>query len=81
MRDYLKFYINGEWVDPIQPKTLDVINPADETVAGRISIGSAADVDVAAQAARPAVATWSLTPPAPVSYKQMTRPTTADRCR
>ena len=48
MRDYLKFYIDGEWVDPIQPKTLDVINPADETVAGRISIGSAADVDVAA---------------------------------
>lgn len=61
MRDYLKFYIDGEWVDPIQPKTLDVINPADETVAGRISIGSAADVDVAAKAARKAFATWSLT--------------------
>ena len=61
MRDYLKFYIDGAWVDPIQPKTLDVINPATEGVAGRISIGTAADVDVAAKAARKAFATWSLT--------------------
>ena len=22
MRDYLKFYINGEWVDPVTPRTL-----------------------------------------------------------
>ncbi|MCU0966940.1 MAG: hypothetical protein MUF08_18265 [Burkholderiaceae bacterium] len=42
MRDYLKFYINGAWVDPVTPKTLDVINPATEGVAGRISMGSAA---------------------------------------
>ena len=61
MRDYLKFYIDGAWVDPIAPKTLDVINPANEEVAGRISMGSAADVDVAAKAARKAFATFSLT--------------------
>ena len=52
MREYLKFYINGEWVDPVTPKTLDVINPANEQVAGHISMGSAADVDKAAKAAR-----------------------------
>ena len=45
MRDYLKFYIDGAWVDPVTPKSLDVINPATEAVAGRISMGSAADVD------------------------------------
>lgn len=58
MRDYLQFYIGGQWVDPTTPKTLDVINPATEAVAGRISIGSAADVDKAVAAARKAFDTW-----------------------
>jgi aldehyde dehydrogenase (NAD+) len=61
MRDYLKFYIDGAWVDPATPKTLDVINPATEGVAGRISLGSAADVDRAVQAARKAFVTFSQT--------------------
>lgn len=54
MRIYDKFYINGQWVDPVTPKSLDVINPATEQVCARISIGSAADVDKAAIAARTA---------------------------
>jgi aldehyde dehydrogenase (NAD+) len=61
MREYLQFYIDGRWVDPVTPKTLDVINPATETVAGRISAGSAADVDKAVAAARRAFATYSQT--------------------
>ena len=61
MRDYLKFYIDGVWVDPATPKTLDVINPATEGVAGRISLGSAVDVDRAVKAARKAFATFSQT--------------------
>jgi aldehyde dehydrogenase (NAD+) len=61
MRDYLKFYIDGAWVDPVTPKTLDVINPATEGVAGRISLGSAVDVDRAVKAARKAFATFSQT--------------------
>ena len=61
MRDYLKFYINGAWVDPATPKQLDVINPATEAVAGRISMGSAADVDAAVRAARAAFASYSQT--------------------
>ena len=52
MQDRLKFYIDGQWVDPVQPKTLDVINPATEEPIGRISLGSAADVDRAVKAAR-----------------------------
>jgi aldehyde dehydrogenase (NAD+) len=61
MREYLKFYIGGEWVAPVELKTLDVINPATEKVAGKIALGSAADVDKAVKAARRAFAGWSLT--------------------
>jgi aldehyde dehydrogenase (NAD+) len=61
MREYLKFYIGGQWVDPAELKTLDVINPATEQVSGKIALGSAADVDRAVKAARKAFATWSLT--------------------
>ncbi len=61
MADHLKFYVDGAWVDPATPKTLDVINPATEAVAGRISLGSAADVDRAARAARTAFESWSRT--------------------
>ena len=58
MREYLKFYIDGQFVDPITPKTAEVINPATEAVSGTISLGSPADVDKAVAAARRAFATW-----------------------
>ena len=61
MREYLKFYIDGQWVDPVTPKTMDVINPANEEVAGHISAGSAADVDKAVAAAKKAFVTFSQT--------------------
>ena len=61
MREDLKFYIGGRWVDPVEPKTADVINPATEEVSGRISVGSAADVDKAVAAARKAFPAWSQT--------------------
>jgi aldehyde dehydrogenase (NAD+) len=57
----MKFYIDGQWVDPVTPKSLDVINPATEAVAGHISAGSAADVDKAVKAARKAFETYSQT--------------------
>jgi aldehyde dehydrogenase (NAD+) len=61
MREYLKFYIDGQWVDPIEPKSLDVDNPTTEQVSGKIALGTAADVDKAVKAARKAFATWSQT--------------------
>ena len=61
MRDYTKFYINGAWVEPTGTKQLDVINPANEEVCGRISLGEAADVDHAVAAARAAFAGFSQT--------------------
>ncbi len=61
MREYTRFYIDGEWVQPAEMKTLDVINPATEQVCGRIALGGAADVDRAAKAARKAFKSWSRT--------------------
>ena len=46
MKTYEQFYINGEWVDPVEElNTCEVLNPANEEVIGRIAMGSAADVD------------------------------------
>ena len=59
MREYLKFYIGGQWIDPAQLKTMDVVNPATEEVCGKVAVGSAADVDAAVAAARGAFASWS----------------------
>ena len=62
MRDFLQFYIDGRWVDPaggVRP--FDVINPADESVAGRIAMGAAEDVDLAVRAARRAFAAYGRT--------------------
>ncbi|MCB1677182.1 MAG: aldehyde dehydrogenase family protein [Halioglobus sp.] len=59
MRDYRKFYIDGQWVAPAQPAELQVINPATDEPAGVISLGSAADVDAAVAAARRAFQGWS----------------------
>ncbi|MBV8684980.1 MAG: aldehyde dehydrogenase family protein [Caulobacteraceae bacterium] len=61
MRDSMKFYIDGQWVDPVTPKSMDVINPATEEVCGHISAGSAADVDKAVAAAKKAFETFSQT--------------------
>jgi aldehyde dehydrogenase (NAD+) len=61
MREMLQFYIDGKWVDPVTPNKLDVINPATEEVCGHISIGSAADVDLAVSAAKRAFEQYSQT--------------------
>ena len=61
MREYLKFYIDGQWVAPVTPRSAEVINPATEAVSGTISLGSPADVDKAVAAARRAFATWGET--------------------
>jgi aldehyde dehydrogenase (NAD+) len=54
MVERLKFYIDGEWRDPAQPKVVAVINPATEEKLYDIAAGSAADVDRAVAAARAA---------------------------
>ncbi|MCB1856425.1 MAG: aldehyde dehydrogenase family protein [Halieaceae bacterium] len=61
MREYKQFYINGQWVDPVEPNTCDVINPATEEVCAQISLGSEADVNAAVAAAKAAFASYSRT--------------------
>jgi aldehyde dehydrogenase (NAD+) len=62
--DNRQFYIDGAWVNPIEAKEFKVINPATETPAGVISMGSSADVDLAVGAARRAFDSYSRTTPA-----------------
>ena len=50
-----KFYIDGDWVDPIEPNSISVINPASEESIGNVSIGSKEDVDKAVKAAQKAL--------------------------
>ena len=61
MLEKLQFFVDGRWVDPVEPRTMDVVNPATEEVYGRISIGSAADVEIAVVAASRAFESFSKT--------------------
>ncbi len=61
MENALKFYINGEWVDPCTSNTLDVINPATEESICQIAMGGKADLDKAVAAAKAAFETFSQT--------------------
>ena len=61
MSHNLQFYIDGVWVDPVVPNTLDVIDPSNEDAFAQISLGSKADVDKAVAAANRAFATFGFT--------------------
>jgi aldehyde dehydrogenase (NAD+) len=61
MNNAQKFYIDGEWVEPIGQHTLDVIDPATEQPFATIAMGSAADAEKAIVAARSAFAGFSET--------------------
>jgi aldehyde dehydrogenase (NAD+) len=58
MREYTQFYINGEWVEPTEPNSFDVINPATEEVCAHIALGNEADVNKAVAAAKAAFVTF-----------------------
>jgi aldehyde dehydrogenase (NAD+) len=61
MQKFEQFYIDGQWVDPVEANTLEVINPATEAPMATISLGTAADVDKAVEAAQRAFGSWSQT--------------------
>ena len=62
MKSYDKFYIGGEWVPSTGSDTMDVTNSATEEVVSTVPMGTAADVDAAAKAAKAAFPSWSETP-------------------
>ena len=59
MLDKKKFYINGQWVEPISKDEIKVINPATEENCAVISLGNKSDVDTAVSAAKQAFETWA----------------------
>jgi aldehyde dehydrogenase (NAD+) len=61
MYEFTQFYIDGRWVDPATPHTLDVIDPSTEEAVGTISLGGAEDVDRAVDAATRAFESFSRT--------------------
>ena len=59
MKDLRQFYINGQWVNPVQTNDLHVENPANEEMIATISLGAAADVEAAVAAAKAAFTLYS----------------------
>ncbi|MCW2271546.1 Betaine aldehyde dehydrogenase [compost metagenome] len=49
-----QLYINGQWVDPVEGRTFATIDPSSEALIARVAAATAADVDLAVQAARQA---------------------------
>ncbi len=61
MNKLSKFYIDGQWVDPISDATMPVLNPATEEQIGTVAMGGSADVDRAVAAAKVAFDSFSQT--------------------
>ena len=55
-----KFYINGTWVDPLEPKYfIDVIDPSIGKSITKVSMGNSHDVDMAVEVAKDAFPKWA----------------------
>ncbi|BDH04595.1 aldehyde dehydrogenase family protein [Streptomyces seoulensis] len=63
MKPHDGLYIDGAWRPAESPDVIEVVNPVDEEVIGRVPAGGAADVDAAVRAARAALPGWAATPP------------------
>ncbi|MET9119699.1 aldehyde dehydrogenase family protein [Streptomyces sp. NPDC004528] len=64
MKAHDGMYIGGAWRPAAGSGTIEVVNPVDEQVVGRVPAGTAEDVDAAVRAARAAFPGWAATPPA-----------------
>ncbi|WP_028801687.1 aldehyde dehydrogenase family protein [Streptomyces sp. 142MFCol3.1] len=64
MKAHDGMYIDGTWRPAAGRDTIEVVNPVDEQVIGRVPAGTAEDVDAAVRAARAAFPGWAATPPA-----------------
>ena len=54
MQHATQFYIDGQWVDPLEPAAIDVIDPSTGTAFAKFAMGTAADVERAVAAAKAA---------------------------
>ncbi|MGW2552019.1 aldehyde dehydrogenase family protein [Streptomyces sp. NPDC001635] len=64
MKAHDGMYIDGAWRPAAGPDVIEVVNPLDEQVVGRVPAGTADDVDAAVRAARAAFPSWAATSPA-----------------
>lgn len=60
--DATRFYIDGQWTDPIDARMGEIVNPATAMPVATIALGGAADAERAIMAARRAFANWSVSP-------------------
>ena len=60
MDKLLKFYINGEWVDPLSTDRMPVLNPASVDQVGEVALGGESEVDRAVASAASAFEHFSL---------------------
>ena len=60
LKNNRKFYIDGQWVNPISRQLLDVINPANEEIVTQIAIGNEEDLNIAVKAAKNSFESWSV---------------------
>ncbi len=61
-RDATRFFIGGEWVEPIGSGRRSIINPSTEEQIGEVALGDERDVDLAVEAAAaafPAFSKWT----------------------
>ena len=56
-----RLFIDGEWRDGIEGKTIDVIDPATDEVIGKVAHATIADLDAALAAVEKGFRTWSAT--------------------
>ncbi|MEU3243879.1 aldehyde dehydrogenase family protein [Streptomyces sp. NPDC006875] len=63
MKAHDGMYLDGAWRPAVGSGTIEVVNPVDEQVLGRVPAGTAEDVDAAVRAARAAFPGWAATPP------------------
>jgi aldehyde dehydrogenase (NAD+) len=64
MKAHDGIYLDGAWRPAAGQDVIEVVDPVDEQVIGRVPAGTAADVDAAVRAARAALPGWGATPPA-----------------
>ena len=58
MKDKLKFYINGQWIESESNEKIEVINPANESLVGHVTAGTKEDINCAVEAALNAFSTY-----------------------
>ncbi|MGW1241588.1 aldehyde dehydrogenase family protein [Streptomyces bobili] len=64
MKAHGGIYLDGAWRPAAGQDVIEVLNPADEQIIGRVPAAGPEDVDAAVRAARAALPAWAATPPA-----------------